>query len=341
MFININNFDNDNLYSDSYYNSTQESYNIFNGIFFDEFEKPSIEEKIYSLFNDQTEENMLERDHVLEEKKEKIEILGSNNNTNSININSSTNSSNSFLDNEDDKVEQNYNIPDSSTNSSHIVNNTLDKEDEVYLQKILGTSSDNSDTYNIFMDESDENYGNNESKEIKSSSTSTHPFKTWTEKRTEHIIKAIIPFMLNKVIIPYANELIKKYKLDDENKKIIIKKLVELKREVTSNTRVEYTKSLLIKVIKDIISGAISGKYSKKKYDYDDYNKNVIEKYYDKDKNPVKEIRKFFNTEFQDFFFLIRDQRNTRIREIYEEGLKKKTEKNRKRLRKILSILLK
>ena len=66
---------------------------------------------------------------------------------------------------------------------------------------------------------------------------------TWTQKRIEHIIKAIIPFMI-KVIIAYANELIEKYNIDGENKRKKIEKLVGLKREYTANTKVEFTKWL-------------------------------------------------------------------------------------------------
>ena len=76
---------------------------------------------------------------------------------------------------------------------------------------------------------------------------------TWTQKRIEHIIKAIIPFMLNKVIIAYANELIEKYNIDGENKRKKIEKLVGLKREYTANTKVEFTKWLLETEIKEII----------------------------------------------------------------------------------------
>jgi hypothetical protein len=90
---------------------------------------------------------------------------------------------------------------------------------------------------------------NNESNE---SNDSKILFMTWTQKRIEHIIKTIIPFMI-KVIIAYANELIEKYNIDGENKRKKIEKLVGLKREYTANTKVEFTKWLLETEIKEII----------------------------------------------------------------------------------------
>ena len=142
--------------------------------------------------------------------------------------------------------------------------------------------------------------------------------------------------MLNKVIIAYANELIKnhnlifiKLKLDGKKKRIIIEKLVELNRKDIANTQVKYTKFLLKTKIKEIIGRSISGKYRKKE-EY--YNQKIIQKYYDKN----SEIQKLLDTEFQDFFFYIKapndpnDPIRTRIKKIYEEQLKKKIEKNRK-----------
>ena len=81
-----------NVYESSFI-STQESNNFFD----DAFEEPFIEVKDYSLSNNQTKENILERNYVLEEKKKEKEILESNNNRHSIIDNSLIYSDNMFL----------------------------------------------------------------------------------------------------------------------------------------------------------------------------------------------------------------------------------------------------
>ena len=300
---------------DSLYNTTQQSKNCFLDKSLEEFEKAFKEEKDYSLLNNQTEENIIKLYYTIENPMKEREILESNNNANFINDNPLTNSGNSFLSiNKEEIIDHTFNTLDLSKN--HYTNT---------IENNISVKEDYSDANNFIINESNKN---NERNEIISSSTSKTLFKTWTKKTKERIIKAINPFMLNKVIIAYANELIKNHNIDDENKKIKKEKLVGLKREYTANTKVEFTKLLLKTEIKEIIGQSISGKCKKKEKDY---NKKIIQKYYDK--NPVEEIQKLFNTEFQVFFSYIRapnDPISTRIRKLYEEQLNKKIKKNRK-----------
>jgi hypothetical protein len=323
---------------DSLFNTTQESKNCFLDQYLEEFEKAFKGEKDYSLLNNQTEENIINPYYAIEKPMKKREILESNKNPTFINDNPLTNSGNSSLSiNKEEIIDQTFNSLNLSKNHYNIENNISVKEDKVEQNSNYSDANNNiineSDESNE-SDENNESNKNNESNEIISSSTSKFLFKTWTEKRKEYIIKAINPFMLNKVIIAYANELIKNHNIDDENKRIKKEKLVGLKREYTANTQVEYTKLLLKTEIKEIIGGPISGKCKKKEKDY---NKKIIQKYYDK--NPVEEIQKLFNTEFQDFFYYImapndpNDPIRTRIKKIYEEQLKKKIEKNRKTIK--------
>ena len=315
---------------ESLFNTAQDSKNSPFYNYFDEYEKYIKEEMDNSLLDNQTEENVFKLYYAIEKPMKEEEKLEPNNNANSIIDNPLTNCGNKFLlFNKEDTIDQNFNIQNFSQNSNHIVTNSLFKEDNSGRNNIIINESNEINESNQNNESNEKNESiescesnkNNESNKIISSSTSK--FKNWTDERKEHIIKAINPFILNKVIIIYANELIKEHKLDDENKKIKIEKLVELKRGFTANTHVEFTKSLLKKTIREIVGDSISGKCKKKEKDY---NKNVIEKYYDK--NPVKEIQRLFNTEFQDFFSIIRVPNNpmsARVRKIYEEVLKKKS----------------
>ena len=320
------------------------------------------ENDYYPSSNNQTIENTNKHDNFYQKEMKKLLkiIQGDNSTINDLNINSC----NSFsIDNEDNKigpnfnaqnysqnynilikkgiVEPNSNIKDSGENPNSIINKSSVKEHKVEHNSNPQDFSNNSnhivnnisDTNNKIINESNESNQNNKSNESNESNNSKISFITWIEKRNEHIIKAINPFMINKVIIPYANELIENHNIDDENKRIKKEKQVGLKREYTANTQVKYTKLLLKKRIRDIIINQISGKFRKKKMS----NEKIIKNY--DIKNPVEEIQKLFNTEFQDFFYYImapndpNDPIRTRIKKIYEEQLNKKIEKNQKTIK--------
>ena len=142
--------------------------------------------------------------------------------------------------------------------------------------------------------------------------------------RKDYIIKAVKSFMIDILLI-YGNKLIKQHKYDDSGKEIEIELLDKIKQNIARNSEVEFNKLLLQYKIKDIFSSSITKKVQRHE---SDYNKKVIEKYYDS--NKVQRIKNFFDMEFQDSFIYLKNKNNSSFEgfeKVYEIQLKNKKEK--------------
>ena len=171
----------------------------------------------------------------------------------------------------------------------------------------------------------DNNIFTSESKKNKNATTLNSLFKTIDtslQEENSHLIRDIIRSIKSfiiEILLIYANNLIIQYKIDDSGKEIKIELLLKIKGEIAQNSQVEFNIKLLSKNIKDILSEPITKNINGPD---SDYNKRVIEKYYDC--NIVQRIKNFFDVEFREIFIYLKNQDNPNLEgleEIYEKQL--------------------
>ena len=141
-------------------------------------------------------------------------------------------------------------------------------------------------------------------------------------------IRKIKSFMINILIIYANNYLINTHETDDYGKKIKKQILLTIEAKISNNTKVEYNKALMKIKIKEILSSPITKKIKNCERDH---NEKVIEKYYEK--NYVKKIVSFFDSEFKESFIYLKDKANENFKDleiIYKNQLKPKKEVDRK-----------
>ena len=171
----------------------------------------------------------------------------------------------------------------------------------------------------------DNNIFTSENKKNKNATTLNSLFKTIDtslQEENSHLIRDIIRSIKSfiiEILLIYANNLIIQYKIDDSGKEIKIELLLKIKGEIAQNSQVEFNIKLLSKNIKDILSEPITKNINGPD---SDYNKRVIEKYYDC--NIVQRIKNFFDVEFREIFIYLKNQDNPNLEgleEIYEKQL--------------------
>ena len=171
----------------------------------------------------------------------------------------------------------------------------------------------------------DNNIFTTESKKNTIATTLNSLFKTIDtslQEENSHLIRDIIrsikSFIIDILLI-YANNLIIQYNIDDSGNEIKIELLLKIKGEIAQNSQVEFNIKLLSKNIKDILSEPITKNINGPD---SDYNKRVIEKYYDC--NIVQRIKNFFDIEFREIFIYFKNKNNPNLKgleEIYEKQL--------------------
>ena len=213
--------------------------------------------------------------------------------------------------------------------------------DETMLNKICDSNdedkfdeNENSDALKIkdneiLKDKNEIKKNNNifttESKKNTIATTLNSLFKTIDtslQEENSHLIRDIIRSIKSfiiEILLIYANNLIIQYKIDDSGKEIKIELLLKIKGEIAQNSQVEFNIKLLSKNIKDILSEPITKNINGPD---SDYNKRVIEKYYDC--NIVQRIKNFFDIEFREIFIYFKNKNNPNLKgleEIYEKQL--------------------
>ena len=150
-----------------------------------------------------------------------------------------------------------------------------------------------------------------------------HLFNAY-EKKTHDIyengnkIKKGNAFLINKVCIAYGNKILKICQDGKENPDILFK----INDSQITNTKVDFTKKLLNKSIKEILSDSVSHTQC---HD-ENHNKDIIEKYY----NKYDMVNRFFGSKYIEIINYINKQDNTFVGllDTYKEELQKRNDIN-------------
>lgn len=206
----------------------------------------------------------------LEENK-KIEKFDSNNNNNDSNSDISNN-----------------NV---GNNSNDIINKDIPKE-QVKVQKKLNFKNEVTDLINNSEKTNDtssltaKKYKKNKSRSKNRKKSKTFSFETIRRRIKNEILRRLLIFINKKIKLYYNNKI-------NEGKGILIKQLLDLNQDQTSNSKVQFYKEFLNKKIKDIFSEKICDKYTC-------YPKNHNKDLIDKLINENSDFIDLFNLTFLD-----------------------------------------
>ena len=231
-------------------------------------------------------------------------------------------------------------------NESNFINNEVNEEDKINKKNYLNDNSNinhkkNKKIKNIQIDNEIENdttkYSSNyinEQTNDKNYKKDCHLFnafkeKTHTKYYNDNSIKKPNAFLF-KVLISHVNKILQKFQESENNiesnslkekKKKKYDMLVKIRGDLAKNTKLNFTKNLLNKYIKDILSWPIS----KVRYYKQNHNKEIINKYYKN--NDI--LKKILDTKYEDIIKYINEKDNTfeGLIDTYKEELKKRKDK--------------